>query len=275
MNITESELDSDFDHVMKIMTGYESLLNSFDTEVHDGSEWYFTTVMELYGLNGNESFWDTVKQTSLKVYEYIKDIIKKIKDWMFSGEGKEKAEQAETSAQDALKQLEELDPNIPIPENHPSTNPDKYFTMTVKYDSLPQTERDKVNTLVESMKTACSKVKGVKTTGELVSAWKSITTTSKSGYASISALVKELTDQADKAADQLKNPKIPLESEKEEVKKEMKDSHQAESKKAKESTKEAQIVAKIGNRFLAAELSLLGIVEQLNKLKTEKKEFKG
>jgi len=85
------------EHEAELLNGYVDLVDSNgDAELKTPEAIYTETVLKLdgdtYGIvDGQEGFLDNIKRGSTKVYEWIKSLIRAIKDWLF---GKPKQEVA-------------------------------------------------------------------------------------------------------------------------------------------------------------------------------------
>jgi len=85
------------EHEAELLNGYVDLVDSNgDAELKTPEAIYTETVLKLdgdtYGIvDGQEGFLDNIKRGATKVYEWIKSLIRAIKDWLF---GKPKQEVA-------------------------------------------------------------------------------------------------------------------------------------------------------------------------------------
>ncbi|AEV89699.1 putative virion structural protein [Pseudomonas phage OBP] len=90
-------LMSDFDHVVRLTSGFETLHEdiNFDGPLGDDLE-YTTTVLKLNDLDleamaGQEGFMDGVKKAGVKIKEFIKQLIAYIRSWFKPKEADVKA----------------------------------------------------------------------------------------------------------------------------------------------------------------------------------------
>lgn len=96
-----------FEHEGELLIGYSDLLDVQENGAEKTPEAVYTeTVLKLdagtYGIvDGQEGFLDNIRRGAIKVYEWIKSLIKAIRDWLFGGKKKEYAE--------ATKNLKTLD----------------------------------------------------------------------------------------------------------------------------------------------------------------------
>lgn len=88
-----------FEHEAELVTGYDALLDHVENHTPKTPEAVYTeTVLKLDAgtydiVDGQEGFLDTIKRGATKVYEWIKSIIRAIRNW-FSGGNKKEYDQA-------------------------------------------------------------------------------------------------------------------------------------------------------------------------------------
>lgn len=85
-----------FEHEAEMLTGYDELADAVDaTEPLSPEATYAYAVLKQHAqddgvqLSGQEGFLDTIKRGAVKVYEWIKALIKAIKEWLFGPKKKE------------------------------------------------------------------------------------------------------------------------------------------------------------------------------------------
>lgn len=99
-----------FEHEAELLTGYVDLADHQETQKEKTPEAVYTeTVLKLdagtYGIvDGQEGFLDSIKRGASKVYEWIKSMIRAIRNW-FSGGSKKEYNEAKAE----LKELKESD----------------------------------------------------------------------------------------------------------------------------------------------------------------------
>jgi len=101
-----------FEHEAELLAGYDDLLAHRDEKKEKTPEAVYTeTVLKLeagtYGIvDGQEGFLENIKRGATKVYEWIKSVIKAIRDWLFGAKKKD--------YDAAAKNLKDLDANTDI-----------------------------------------------------------------------------------------------------------------------------------------------------------------
>lgn len=87
-----------FEHEAELVTGYDDLVSHHEHQTPKTPEAVYTeTVLKLeagtYGIiDGQEGFLDNIKRGATKVYEWIKQLIKSIRDWFFGKSQKDMTE---------------------------------------------------------------------------------------------------------------------------------------------------------------------------------------
>lgn len=80
------ELDKEFDQVIKFVSGVEAMELAGPDGKLDGVESRFAfAFLSIGAIDGNEGFVDTIKRGAAHVYEWIKSLIKMIRDWWRGG----------------------------------------------------------------------------------------------------------------------------------------------------------------------------------------------
>lgn len=87
------ELDKEFDQVIKFVAGVEAMeVAGPDGELNGAESRFAFAFLSIGAIDGNEGFLDTIKRGAARVYEWIKSLIKMIRDWWRGG--KQRFEQA-------------------------------------------------------------------------------------------------------------------------------------------------------------------------------------
>lgn len=97
-------IQHEFDQAYHLAAGFESIVAAGPSGSVDGVEsTYAMTVFTLNDISfdGQEGFLDSVKKGARKVYEWIKDLIKTIRNW-FNGSNKAEYEKAKNEITDDL-----------------------------------------------------------------------------------------------------------------------------------------------------------------------------
>lgn len=102
-----------FEHEAELLTGYLDLVDSQEEGIAKTPEAVYTeTVLKLDAgtydiVDGQEGFLDNIKRGANKVYEWIKSIIKAIKEWLF-GKPRREVQEVEKSIIKASTDLDAL-----------------------------------------------------------------------------------------------------------------------------------------------------------------------
>lgn len=103
------------EHLGDMLVGYGELVESTDSYDNPSANGHYAHgVLQMDSttrLSGMESFLDSVKRGADKVYEWIKQLIKTIKEWLF-GKSKKDIEVAKKALPEKVKYFDDLDKNI-------------------------------------------------------------------------------------------------------------------------------------------------------------------
>lgn len=265
---------NDLDHSLMMIEGLCSIIEkNYDVDKFAGIEHYFIGGMTPYAYVGNESaFWDKFKESSKKVLELIKEAIKKITDY-FDGDGQKQVEETEKKLKEAIETLKSINGSIPVPEDHPLLNKEKYFKEP-KIEGLGEDDSKIVKKAIEDMNSAINTMERIKSIGDLVAGLELIGNTSIKAAKSIAEQIKKNASEANKTINEAQSPDIPKDDEPKEVQESKKEEAKQDLNEAKNKGNEIKRLASIRNKFLAPAIVVVNSVSQVQKLK-DNKEFKG
>jgi len=111
-----------FEHEDTLLTGYGELIDCVEGNLPltpDAA--YVDTVLKLdeedyLNVDGNEGFLDSIKRGSIKVYEWIKQLLKSIKEWLF-GKNKKDYEEAKKNVQKDVEWEKLLSDTVSLSSN--------------------------------------------------------------------------------------------------------------------------------------------------------------
>lgn len=136
-----------FEHEAELLVGLDDLRDITDHEVPKTPEAVYTeTVLKLDGgtydiVDGQEGFLDNIKRGATKVYEWIKSIIKAIKEWLF---GKPRREVAEVE-KSVIKISKELDEQLKVVDKATSED----ILRTVADLHVPEAQKQKIKQAIQ------------------------------------------------------------------------------------------------------------------------------
>lgn len=100
-------INHEFDNTYNLAAGLESIIATGPASSYEGVEARYThTVLTLNGIDvsGQEGFLDGIKKGAMKVYEWIKDLIKTIRSW-FTGPSKAQYEKDKKEIKEVINQV--------------------------------------------------------------------------------------------------------------------------------------------------------------------------
>lgn len=263
------KLNSDLDHIDMILTGYETYLSNISLKELSGCEKYYLNVGMCYGISGSEGgFWDKVKETASKTYEMLKNIIKNIISY-FTGDGQRAIDDSKNELGDVIKALKELNTNIPIPEGSKLLKAERYFKPP-SVEGLDEESIKTVNTEINKIDSIVKAVVSSDRVGPLVTQLEVLGNASVSSAQVITDLIKKISKEADTSIEKMKTPGIPKEGEVKEVQDSKKQETQEDIKQAKTKTNNTKKLASIRNKFLAPSKVVIGLRNEVEKLKNDK-----
>lgn len=262
-------INNDLEHINMILSGYEAYLNNVTLKELSGSERYFLNVGMCYGISGTEvGFWDKVKETASKTYEMLKNIIRNIISY-FTGDGQRAIDDSKNDLSDTIKALKELDPNIPIPEGSKLLKAERYFKPP-SVEGLDEESIKVVNSEINKLETIIKAVVSSDKIGPLVTQLEALGNASVSSAQVITDLIKKISKEADTSIEKMKSPDIPKENDTKEVQDGKKQETQEDIKQAKTKTNNTKKLAAIRNKFLAPSKVVIGLRNEVEKLKDDK-----
>lgn len=262
-------INNDLEHINMILSGYEAYLNNVTLKELSGSERYFLNVGMCYGISGTEAgFWDKVKETASKTYEMLKNIIRNIISY-FTGDGQRAIDDSKNDLSDTIKALKELDPNIPIPEGSKLLKAERYFKPP-SVEGLDEESIKVVNSEINKLETIIKAVVSSDKIGPLVTQLEALGNASVSSAQVITDLIKKISKEADTSIEKMKSPDIPKENDTKEVQDGKKQETQEDIKQAKTKTNNTKKLAAIRNKFLAPSKVVIGLRNEVEKLKDDK-----
>ncbi|KAB3419226.1 hypothetical protein F9Z84_06890 [Escherichia coli] len=274
----EVKLSEEFDLLDWAYDGYASLLNGskeqFDAMT--GNESYYALHFDANQYAGTENkFTDGIKKAAQTLYTNITNMLKRINEYFF-GEGQKAAENAAENASEALDALGEVDGNTPIPEDSSVRDPEALATALqggTEFNEVKD-ENSELGSAIDKVMTAVNKVKDCDTVAKLRAVYDEIRKAADSGVQAVSQSLRSTLSEANSAASDLRNPKLPKDDDTAEVKAGIKQENQEAVEKAKEETKKARIIGGVRNKFVAVYNSL---AKQSKTIKEQpaKSEFKG
>jgi len=148
-------LESEFEHTCAITKGMDELVLAINESNELTPDAVYTdTVLKLNGielveLSGTEGFLDGVKKGAMKVYEWVKQLVKTIRDW-FAGSNKKEYDQAKKEITEDLvlvKRISELkERGIDAYLKH---DPGEGVTTIVR--RLPQGAKKEINAAIKTV----------------------------------------------------------------------------------------------------------------------------
>lgn len=149
-----SSVISDFNHTAKMLSGFESLVVEVEEKTQLSPESrYVDSVMKLYDIDletlaGSEGFLDSVKKGARKVYEWIKDLITKIRDFFFRGK---RRKAADVVAADLGKSISKLN-TLLVLEKAEEKAEGKASTLVNNFSDLDEEQTKKIQETIESQR---------------------------------------------------------------------------------------------------------------------------
>lgn len=138
-----------FEHEAELLVGFDDLRDLTDHKATKTPEAIYTeTVLKLDGgtydiVDGQEGFLDNIKRGATKVYEWIKSIIKAIKEWLF---GKPRREVAEVE-KSVIKISKELDDRLEVVDKATSED----IIRTISDLHIPEAQKQKMKQAIQRM----------------------------------------------------------------------------------------------------------------------------
>lgn len=136
-----------FEHEAELVTGYLDLVDSQEEGIVKTPEAVYTeTVLKLDAgtydiVDGQEGFLDNIKRGANKVYEWIKSIIKAIKEWLF-GKPRREVQEVEKSV---IKISKELDDKLKVLDK--ATPEDILHTVSDLH--IPEQQKQKIKQAIQ------------------------------------------------------------------------------------------------------------------------------
>lgn len=274
----DAKLNEEFEHLDWMYDGYASLLNGSKEqfEAMTGNEAYYCLHFDASQFAGNENkFTDGIKKAAATLYNSITAMLKRINEYFF-GEGQKAADAAAENAEEALDALGKVDGNTPIPEDSPARDPEalmKALEGGTEFNEVKE-ENGELGSALDKVKSAVDKVKDCDTVAKLRAVYAEVRKAADSGVQAVSQSLRKSLSEANSAANDLRNPKVPKEEDTGEVKAGIKQENQEAIDKAKDETKKARIIGGVRNKLVSVYNSL---AKQSKSIKEQpaKSEFKG
>jgi hypothetical protein len=147
-----------FEHEAELLIGYGDLLDAQENNVEKTPEAVYTeTVLRLDGgvydiVDGQEGFLDNIKRGANKVYEWIKSIIKAIKEWLFGKPRREVIEVEKSITKTSVDLDKLLDSPVPM------SIPDVSIERSIEESKMEVAKRIKVLNAVKKVKNEDRKI---------------------------------------------------------------------------------------------------------------------
>lgn len=157
------------EHYVDMLDGYDGLVDCVESQSELTPEATYThSVLQLDSEvvnDGMEGFLDSVKRGAIKVYEWIKSIIRAIRDW-FKGPSKQKYDEAKKDLKDGVdidKKLDELGSDL---KSKGLAAVDK--DVAAKVSRLPSTIKNEVsNEIKETSEDVLARIKSKQVISEI------------------------------------------------------------------------------------------------------------
>lgn len=278
MTLNENNIESGFEFVNWSLSGAEAINAALEGPgTLSGNESYYVLHLDAEAYAGTEAnkYVDGLKDAAKRLYTQVTDMLKRIREY-FSGEGKAAADAQVEEAKRVSEVLTKMTPSTPIPDDHPARNPETYiksleggadFQELIAEDSTLKNAMDKVSR-------AFAPVKNAATVGQLKGAYAQAIKASEDAIKAISTSLDKKVRSAEQAANKLRNPKVPKESDPAEVSAGVKQESQEAMEQAKTETRQARIIGGMRNKVVAALGNIQSATKGL-KEKMPKSKFKG
>lgn len=241
-----------------------------------GNETYYPFYSDVFRVEGTEAkLGDSIKEVALRLYNNISDMLKKINTYFF-GDAQKAANDAAEKAESAIAALNEMEGNTPIPDDSPLRNPEniiKSLEGGAEYNEIKD-ENSALGSAMDKIKAAADKVKGCDTVAKLRTVFAEIQSSSGQGLQAVGGSLRKTLNDAQQAANKLRNVKVPDEDAAPEVKEGIKEENKEASEEAKEGTKKARIIGGMQNKIIGA-LNAVAKMSKSVKEKPTKSNFKG
>lgn len=263
--IVESrEVVEGFETINKQLNYYEGVVLSFDAS-------------ELISGMEGSNIIDSIKKAGTIAYETIMATLKSIKEYI-QGDSEEQIKATIASCREVMEGVKSIDPNTPIKEG-PITKATTYFKSMLGSPKVVQTlESDDdckdIQSELEQIKTISEGASNCKTAGELSKFFDSLGKATVETINRVTDTLNRKLTEAEKNANQLRNPKLPKESDPAEVAQGVKQENKEVSDEAKAITKTCQTLTSIRNGLASVLTSIKTNAGKIKETKVES-EFKG
>lgn len=263
--IVESrEVVEGFESINKQLNYYEGVVLSFDAS-------------ELISGMEGSNIIDSIKKAGTAAYEVIVGTLKSIKEYI-QGDSEEQIKATIASCREVMEGVKSIDPNTPIKEG-PITKATTYFKSMLASPKVVQTlETDPdckdIQSELEQIKTISETVTNCKTAGELSKFFDSLGKSTVETINRVTDTLNRKLAEAEKQANQLRNPKLPKESDPAEVAQGVKQENKEVSDEAKAAAKTCQTLTSIRNGLASVLTSIKTNAGKIKETKVES-EFKG
>lgn len=263
--IVESrEVVEGFETINKQLNYYEGVVLSFDAS-------------ELISGMEGSNIIDSIKKAGTIAYETIMATLKSIKEYI-QGDSEEQIKATIASCREVMDGVKSIDPNTPIKEG-PITKATTYFKSMLGSPKVVQTlESDDdckdIQSELEQIKTISEGASNCKTAGELSKFFDSLGKATVETINRVTDTLNRKLTEAEKNANQLRNPKLPKESDPAEVAQGVKQENKEVSDEAKAITKTCQTLTSIRNGLASVLTSIKTNAGKIKETKVES-EFKG
>lgn len=273
------QLDADFKYIDWMLDGMESLIcnTGVDFKSLSGNESWYCLHFDADQLAGNEAnkYIDSIKTVAGNLYKNLTDMLKRVREYFF-GEGEKAAVESAENATEAVNAMADLNGAAPIPDDAPSRDPGTYLTsleggteVNELLDEMPE-----LKAALEKIKASAQKVKDSKTVASMRATYAEMVKAANAGIQTVSGSLRKALSEAEKAAGELRNPKLPKEGDTPEVQSAIKQENQEGIAEAKSETKKTRLIGGIRNKIVSA-LNTVTAQSKATKDKLPDSKFKG